>query len=408
VDFLKDKKQLFKLWIGVLALGLVVLAITNYRVNFYGNSRLLPVSLGIFTVTTFIVGIYFHKARYIMHGAAFMIIVAAAFAGFANWLPQTIGEPPPLEEQIEDISTMSQQELADLGEKLIFGSVGGSTVKGAIGKGQCPLCHVFGSSDHGERAPNMFGLPDRSNEIVNLDEYINRDTVQPVSFDGSGIAETGIEYMAESHACPNCYVSPGFGKGGTNDRESPMPAIHKSPINLTIDEMVAIDTWSYVREGIDPPSVDEMRAAYEKFIPEDERPQVSTGTEEEGGGGESQLYATGDESLQEIFEKAQCTVCHVIPGIPGADEGDFGPELYVKTNAPKRMKDKNYAGSASSVQEYILESILDPNLYVVPDFDEDLMPEDFGTGLNAKTVFRIVNYLSKIEKGKDPPNHEEM
>ena len=408
MDFLKNKRLLFKIWIGLLAAGLVALAITNYRVNFYGNSRLLPVSLGIFTATTFLLGIYFSKVRVVMHGAAFMIIVAAAFAGFANWLPQTIGEPPSLEEKAQDISTMSPQELADFGEKLIFGAVGGSTVKGSIGKGQCPLCHVFGSGEHGERAPNMFGLADRSNKIVMLDEYVNRDTVQTVAFDGSGIAETGIEYMAESHACPNCYVSPGFGKRGTNDRESPMPAIHKPPINLTIDEMVAIDAWTYAREGLDLPSVDEMRIAYEKFIPEDERPQASTGGEEAGSGNGNQLYATGYESLPEIFEKAQCTVCHMIPGIPGADEGDFGPELYVKTNAPKRIKDKNYAGSASSVQEYILESIMNPNLYIVPDFDEDLMPEDFGTGLNAKTLFRIVNYLSKLEKGKDPPNYEEM
>ncbi len=404
---MKDKELLFKLWIGALAGGLILLAIANYKVNFYGNSRLLPVSLGILTAATFILGIYFQKVRYIMHGAAFMIIVAAAFAGFANWLPQTIGEPPALEEAIDDISTMSPQELADVGEKLIFGAVGGSTVKGAEGKAKCSLCHVFGASDHGERAPNLFGLPGRSSEIVQLDSYKNRDTVQTVAFEGSGIAETAIEYMAESHACPNCYVTPGFGKGGSNDRESPMPAVHKSPINLTIDEMVAVDAWMYVREGLDLPSVDEMRAAYEKFIPEDERPQATAG-DGEAGGGDNPLLTTGDETLPEIFEKAQCSLCHVIPGIPGADEGDFGPELYVKSNASKRMKDKGYAGSASSVQEYILESIMNPNLYIVPEFDEDLMPDDFGTTLNAKTLYRIVNYLSKIEKGKDPPNYEEM
>ena len=406
---MKNKQLLFSLWIGLLGAALVLLALNNYRVNFYANSRLLPVSLGFFTAATFMLGIYFQKVRVLMHGAAFMIVVAAAFAGFANWLPQTIGEPPAQEEKVADITSMSTQELADLGEKLIFGAVGASTVKGSIGKGQCPLCHVFGSSEHGERAPNMFGLPDRSNEIVQLDSYINRDTIQTVAFDGSGIAENGVEYMAESHACPNCYVSPGFGKGGTNDRESPMPAIHKPPINLTIDEMVAIDVWTYVREGLDAPSIDDMRAAYEKFIPEDERPQAAAGGEEAGGGGgENPLLTTGDESLPEIFEKAQCTICHIIPGIPGADEGDFGPELYLKTNASKRMKDKGYTGSASSVQEYILESIMNPNLYVVPDFDEDLMPDDFGTTLNAKTLYRIVNYISKLEKGKAPPDYEKM
>ncbi len=365
-------------------------------------------SLGLFTAAAFMLGIYFKKVQVLMHGAAFMIVVAAAFAGFANWLPQTIGEPPAQEEKVEDITSMSSQELADLGEKLIFGAVGASSVKGSIGKGQCPLCHVFGSSEHGERAPNMFGLPDRSNEIVQLDSYINRDTIQTVAFDGSGIAENAIEYMAESHACPNCYVSPGFGKGGSSDRESPMPAIHKPPINLTIDEMIAIDVWTYIREGLDMPSIDDMRAAYEKFIPEDERPQASAGGEEAGGGAENPLLATGDESLPDLFEKAQCTICHIIPGIPGADEGDFGPELYLKTNAPKRMKDKGYAGTATSIQGYILESIMDPNLYIVPDFDEDLMPDDFGTTLNAKSLYRIINYISKLERGKNPPDYEKM
>jgi len=108
VDLLKNKPLLFKLWIGLLGAILVLLALNNYRVNFSGNSRLLPVSLGLFTAATFMLGIYFQKVRVVMHGAAFMIVVAAAFAGFANWLPQTIGEPPALEESVEDITSVSR------------------------------------------------------------------------------------------------------------------------------------------------------------------------------------------------------------------------------------------------------------------------------------------------------------
>ena len=29
--------------------------------------------------------------------------------------------------------------------------------------------------------------------------------------------------------------------------------------------------------------------------------------------------------MPDLFEKAQCTICHIIPGIPGADDADFGP-----------------------------------------------------------------------------------
>ena len=126
---------------------------------------------------------------------------------------------------------------------------------------------------------------------------------------------------------------------------------------------------------------------------------ADAGGEGDGNGG---LLTTGTESLPKIFEKAQCIVCHTVPGISGAAEGEFGPELYMKANAPKRISDPGYHGAATSVREYIMESIIDPNLYVVPGFDKDLMPHDFGTTLNAKTVFRIVNYLSQLEQRKVP------
>ncbi|MBI3633754.1 MAG: hypothetical protein HY226_05705 [Candidatus Vogelbacteria bacterium] len=49
-----------------------------------------------------------------------------------------------------------------------------------------------------------------------------------------------------------------------------MPEIHKPPIGLSIEELVAIETWLFVREGITPPTPKEVRAAYEKFIPNEQ------------------------------------------------------------------------------------------------------------------------------------------
>ena len=57
---------------------------------------------------------------------------------------------------------MPPNELADEGEKIIFGGVGQNKVQGAIGKGQCPLCHAFHKGMLGERAPNLDGLPERA------------------------------------------------------------------------------------------------------------------------------------------------------------------------------------------------------------------------------------------------------
>lgn len=53
------KRAVFKTFIGLVATFLLFVAIANYKNNFYGESRLLPVSLVMITVTTFIMALYF-------------------------------------------------------------------------------------------------------------------------------------------------------------------------------------------------------------------------------------------------------------------------------------------------------------------------------------------------------------
>ncbi len=67
--------------------------------------------------------------------------------------------------------------------------------------------------------------------------------------------------------------------------------------------------------------------------------------------------ADGTEPVDQIFAKAQCVSCHTIPGIPGAN-GTIGPKLVEGTNAPGRIKDKDYKGTAKSTSDYIMESIV--------------------------------------------------
>ena len=57
---------------------------------------------------------------------------------------------------------MSTKQLVDEGEKIIFGGIGKSKARGAVGRGQCPLCHATQEGMLGERAPNLFGLPQRA------------------------------------------------------------------------------------------------------------------------------------------------------------------------------------------------------------------------------------------------------
>jgi mono/diheme cytochrome c family protein len=300
---------------------------------------------------------------------------------------------------------MTPQQLADEGEKIIFGGIGQNKVQGAIGKGQCPLCHAFHEGMLGERAPNLAGLPERAGKARLEDPRYHkgkpqdRDSDQKEAFPGSGTADNGQEYIAESHACPSCYVVSGYGVKGTNDKQSPMPAIHKPPISLTLPELAAVDTWFYVREGREAPSFEEIVKSYEKFIPEADRPKPQ---EDKPAGAAGALLADGTEPVDQIFAKAQCVVCHTIPGIPGA-VGTQGPKLEEGTNAPMRIKDPAYKGAAHSTPDYIMESVVSPSTYVVKGFPDNLMPKVFGQKLSAGALKKIVDYLSQVKTGQPPP-----
>ena len=118
-------------------------------------------SLVIITATAFVYGSVFYESRRAPEDRRVHVFVAAFLSGYGNWLPQVEGGFPPKEEKL-NFSSMSPQQLADEGEKIIFGGIGQNKVQGAIGKGQCPLCHAFHAGMLGERAPNLLGLPERA------------------------------------------------------------------------------------------------------------------------------------------------------------------------------------------------------------------------------------------------------
>lgn len=403
-NFTKGNKDgAFKVFIGMLGTLMLFMAIANYKDNFFAESRLLPVSLVLITATTFMMAIYFSNVSALLKIGGTMFFVAAALSGYGNWLPQVEGGFPPPDVKLV-FDAMSPQQLADEGEKIIFGGIGQSGVQGAIGKGQCPLCHGFQKGFLSERAPNLFGVPDRAKERLedaryHKDAADKRDTVQKESCPGCGTATTTQEYIAESHACPSCFVVAGFGLKGSNDRESQMPRIHKPPISLSLPELVAVDTWLYVREGKEPPSYEDIIKSYEKFVPEADRPKLQ---EDKPAGAGGALLADGTETVDQIFAKGQCVTCHTIPGIPGA-VGTIGPKLEEGTNAPQRIHDPAYKGTARSTPDYIMESVVSPSAYVVKGFPDNTMPKIFGQKLSAGALKKIVDYLSQVKAGAPPP-----
>ena len=144
------KRATFKTFIGIMAAILMFIAIANYKNNFYGENRLLPVSLVMITVTTFVMALYFTNLAALLKIGGFMFFVAAFLSGYGNWLPQVEGGFPPKEEKL-DFSSMTPQQLADEGEKSSLAESGKIRCKAQSAKGSVrsamlsmPVCSVNG------------------------------------------------------------------------------------------------------------------------------------------------------------------------------------------------------------------------------------------------------------------------
>ena len=217
------------------------------------------------------------KMRVFLVSLGFYCLMTGGFATYSNWLPQVRGEVP-VEVMLPagSIESMSAEEISEMGEVIIFGRVtAGNPNDADVGKGQCPLCHTVSGTVKRDRGPDLTAADEGTHVPIGQrgeirlkdDRYINFGKQVAESFKGSGRAKTAVQYIAESHSCPSCYVVAGFGTKGTNDTESPMPIIHKAPISLSIDELIAVDTYLFTKDGLPAPSPALIRAAYEKFIP---------------------------------------------------------------------------------------------------------------------------------------------
>jgi hypothetical protein len=100
----------------------------------------------------------------------------------------------------------------------------------------------------------------------------------------------------------------------------------------------------------------------------------------------------GEEATAVIFTRAGCPVCHRIPGIAGA-EGRVGPPLWLGTTGPQRLRDPAYQGRARTVHDYIVESVLEPGVFVVPGYPVETMPTWYGAKLSALALEKIAVYL---------------
>ena len=110
---------------------------------------------------------------------------------------------------------------------------------------------------------------------------------------------------------------------------------------------------------------------------------------------------TGEEPIAEIFTRAGCPVCHIIPGIPGAN-GQVGPKLVLGTTGTQRISNAAYRGQAQTIHDYVVESVLEPERYVVPGYPGRTMPAWYGSKLSALALEKIATYLEQQTEDAPP------
>jgi len=191
--------------------------------------------------------------------------------------------------------------------------------------------------------------------------------------------------------CPTCYVVEGYGTDG--DTKSPMPVISKPPISLSRIEVNAVIAWLQTKDTAG--EFDNVTIT----LPTPGSHQLGVPPAEDE---EKPLFVTGAEPIQEMINTLGCPLCHTIPGVEGA-VGELGPILHEKTNAPDRIKDPKYKGTAKNTKEYVKESILNPSAFVVFNekegalYPDGLMPTTFSQMLSVDALDKLVDFISQTE-----------
>ncbi len=271
------------------------------------------------------------------------MVVILGFVGYATYgIPLVVPEAPPVEEKLTGALTMDQ--FLALGKKVFDG------------KGTCTLCH----SPVGGRAPLLDTVGSVANDRLKDPRY-------------KGKAKTGEEYIRESMTDTSAFVVAGFGKPGTNDTVSPMPDVSKGAIALNEVELNSVIAYLQSNAGVEVTVALPTGAAPASDTPEPAKIEPA-------------------KTFSEAFTKFECVTCHMAPGVEG---GDMGPNLNaLKAEAGKRKK-------GLSPEQYVTESLINPNAFVVKGFEPDMMPPDYASRMTVAELNLIVNGVLGKDAGKE-------
>jgi len=90
-----------------------------------------------------------------------------------------------------------------------------------------------------------------------------------------------------------------------------------------------------------------------------------------------------------------CAACHLLSAVgpawaPTADTPGIG------ARAETRLADPSYTGGATSAEQYLLESIIASNAFVVEGFSSGVMPVNFGDRMRPQDAADLIAYMMSL------------
>ena len=109
---------------------------------------------------------------------------------------------------------------------------------------------------------------------------------------------------------------------------------------------------------------------------------------------EEPAESENNSDLDAVFAASGCVACHVVE----ADATEvIGPNMVgLGSRAAAAIEAADYTGEATTVEEYIRESILNPQIYLSPDY-APVMPVTYQDSLTEEEIDQLVEYLQTFE-----------
>jgi mono/diheme cytochrome c family protein len=115
------------------------------------------------------------------------------------------------------------------------------------------------------------------------------------------------------------------------------------------------------------------------------------------GTGITKQLPAGDATRGEALAASLgCTACHIAAPVGPAWMAS-GSEPGIGTRAGTRFTASGYSGKATSAEQYLFESIVQPGAYVVSGFADGVMPATYGNTLTDQQLADLIAYLLSLK-----------